>query len=204
MLYLILLLPVALAVCCCVLRPDGGRARSAVLLAVQGAELLLVLLAVCRGAELVSPVWHMSEALTFSLRLDRLAGFFCLLTAACWLLTMVYALRYMTHEERQPRFYVFFFLTETMVLGTALAARLRHALSLLRDDDTSVVPARAACAERPGGARRVEVSLLLRRGRVSRPVRDRRARVPMSRSALYRAVRSPRPRTGGCWRLRSA
>ena len=122
MLYLILLLPAALAVCCCVLRPDGGRARSAVLLAVQGAELLLVLLAVCRGAELVSPVWRMSEALTFSLRLDRLAGFFCLLTAACWLLTMVYALRYMTHEERQPRFYVFFFLTETMVLGTALAA----------------------------------------------------------------------------------
>ena len=122
MLYLILLLPAALAVCCCVLRPDGGRARSAVLLAVQGAELLLVLLAVCRGAELVSPVWHMSEALTFSLRLDRLAGFFCLLTAACWLLTMVYAMRYMTHEERQPRFYVFFFLTETMVLGTALAA----------------------------------------------------------------------------------
>ena len=122
MLYLILLLPAALAVCCCVLRPDGGRARSAVLLAGQGAELLLVLLAVCRGAELVSPVWHMSEALTFSLRLDRLAGFFCLLTAACWLLTMVYALRYMTHEERQPRFYVFFFLTETMVLGTALAA----------------------------------------------------------------------------------
>ena len=47
MLYLILLLPAALAVCCCVLRPDGGRARSAVLLAVQGAELLLVLLAVC-------------------------------------------------------------------------------------------------------------------------------------------------------------
>ena len=122
MLYLILLLPAALAVCCCVLRPDGGRARSALLLAVQGAELLLVLLAVCRGAELVSPVWHMSEALTFSLRLDRLAGFFCLLTAACWLLTMVYSLRYMTHEERQPRFYVFFFLTETMVLGTALAA----------------------------------------------------------------------------------
>lgn len=34
MLYLILLLPAALAVCCCVLRPDGGRARSAVLLAV--------------------------------------------------------------------------------------------------------------------------------------------------------------------------
>ena len=58
MLYLILLLPAALAVCCCVLRPDGGRARSAVLLAVQGAELLLVLLAVCRGAELVSPVWR--------------------------------------------------------------------------------------------------------------------------------------------------
>lgn len=76
MLYLILLLPAALAVCCCVLRPDGGRARSAVLLAGQGAELLLVLLAVCRGAELVSPVWHMSEALTFSLRLDRLAGAF--------------------------------------------------------------------------------------------------------------------------------
>lgn len=195
MLYLILLLPAALAVCCCVLHPDGGRARSAVLLAVQGAELLLVLLAVCRGAELVSPVWHMSEALTFSLRLDRLAGFFCLLTAACWLLTMVYALRYMTHEERQPRFYVFFFLTETMVLGTALAADF-VTLYLFFEMTTllSFPLVLHAQSDRACSARR-SISTTPSRARFS-PCSGSSCSRPMSRSALYRAVRSPRPPDG--------
>lgn len=91
MLYLILLLPAALAVCCCVLRPDGGRrARRAARGAGRGASSGAPRRLPRRGACLAR-LAHERGGLTFSLRLDRLAGFFCLLTAACWLLTMVYA-----------------------------------------------------------------------------------------------------------------
>ena len=66
----------------------------------------------------------MTADLTFSLRLDDLGRFFCLLTAVCWLLTIPYASVYMTHEGHHPRFYVFLMLTEAAVLGAALAADL--------------------------------------------------------------------------------
>ena len=122
MLYLILLLPAALALVCCFFRPGGGRGQSAAMLAVQASEVGLLIYAACCAQGQTSTVWHMSAQLTFSLRLDRLGSFFCLLTAVCWLLTVLYAPRYMAHEEHRPRFYAFLFLTETMVLGTALAA----------------------------------------------------------------------------------
>ena len=122
MLYLILLLPAALALVCCFFRPSGGRGQSAAMLAVQASEVGLLIYAACCAQGQTSTVWHMSAQLTFSLRLDRLGSFFCLLTAVCWLLTVLYAPRYMAHEEHRPRFYAFLFLTETMVLGTALAA----------------------------------------------------------------------------------
>ncbi len=120
MLYLILLLPLALAALS-LIRND--RART-VILAVGQALLLAVLIAACTLGDTATPVWHMTADLTFSLRLDGLGRFFCLLTAVCWLLTIPYAAVYMTHEGHHPRFYVFLMLTEAAVLGAALAADL--------------------------------------------------------------------------------
>ena len=120
MLYLILLLPLALAALS-LIRND--RART-VILAVGQALLLAVLIAACTLGDTATPVWHMTADLTFSLRLDGLGRFFCLLTAVCWLLTIPYAAVYMTHEGHHPRFYAFLMLTEAAVLGAALAADL--------------------------------------------------------------------------------
>lgn len=120
MLYLILLLPLALAALS-LIRND--RART-VILSVGQALLLALLIAACTLGDTATPVWHMTADLTFSLRLDGLGRFFCLLTAVCWLLTIPYAAVYMTHEGHHPRFYVFLMLTEAAVLGAALAATL--------------------------------------------------------------------------------
>ena len=120
MLYLILLLPLALAVLS-LIRND--RARTVILAAGQ-ALLLALLIGACTLGDMATPVWHMTADLTFSLRLDGLGRFFCLLTAVCWLLTIPYASVYMTHEGHHPRFYVFLMLTEAAVLGAALAADL--------------------------------------------------------------------------------
>ena len=120
MLYLILLLPLALAALS-LIRND--RARTVILAAGQ-ALLLALLIGACTLGDMATPVWHMTADLTFSLRLDGLGRFFCLLTAVCWLLTIPYAAVYMTHEGHHPRFYVFLMLTEAAVLGAALAADL--------------------------------------------------------------------------------
>ena len=118
MLYLILLLPLALAALS-LIRND--RART-VILAVGQALLLALLIGACTLGDMATPVWHMTADLTFSLRLDGLGRFFCLLTAVCWLLTIPYAAVYMPHSGGEPRFYVFLFTTEAVLLGTALAA----------------------------------------------------------------------------------
>ena len=112
MLYLILLLPLAMAALS-LIRND--RARTVILAAGQ-ALLLALLIAACTMGDTATPVWHMTADLTFSLRLDGLGRFFCLLTAVCWLLTIPYAAVYMTHEGHHPRFYVFLMLTEAAVL----------------------------------------------------------------------------------------
>ena len=115
MLYLILLLPLAMAALS-LIRNDRVRT---VILSVGQALLLALLIAACTLGDTATPVWHMTADLTFSLRLDGLGRFFCLLTAVCWLLTIPYAAVYMTHEGHHPRFYVFLMLTEAAVLGAA-------------------------------------------------------------------------------------
>ena len=120
MLYLILLLPLALAALS-LIRND--RARTVILAAGQ-VLLLALLIGACTLGDMATPVWHMTADLTFSLRLDGLGRFFCLLTAVCWLLTIPYASVYMTHEGHHPRFYAFLMLTEAAVLGAALAEEL--------------------------------------------------------------------------------
>ena len=92
MLYLILLLPLALAALS-LIRND--RART-VILSVGQALLLALLIAACTLGDTATPVWHMTADLTFSLRLDGLGRFFCLLTAVCWLLTIPYAAVYLS------------------------------------------------------------------------------------------------------------
>lgn len=122
MLYILILIPLLLGVVCAFFKSGGSKKQTAFMLLVQALLTGLILFTVCTGGDRATTPVHFTETLTFSLKMDQLAAFFCLLTAVCWLLTILYAYVYMKHEGKEPRFYAFLFLTESMVLGSALAA----------------------------------------------------------------------------------
>lgn len=120
MLYIILLLPLALGFLPLICK-SRTRGHTACMLAGQGAETALVIYAIAAGSRWASPPLHLTESLSFSLELDGVGAVFCTLIAISWLLTLLYASVYMSHQAHQPRFYFFLFATESAMLGTALA-----------------------------------------------------------------------------------
>lgn len=121
MLIAIVLLPFLFGLSCAFWKEGRSKSKVILMLIMQATELSLVIYAVMHRLTLNAPVWYMTESLTFSLKMDPVGAFYCVLTAACWLLTILYASVYMTHEGGEPRFYTFLFTTEAMVLGSALA-----------------------------------------------------------------------------------
>ena len=121
MLYCIILLPLLLGIVCAFTKEEQRNSRTVFLLIGQSITLALVLWCGLSGREFSTTPWHMTSSLTFSLQMDAVGAFFCALTAFCWLLTIPYANRYMTHEGGEPHFYAFLLTTEAAVFGTALA-----------------------------------------------------------------------------------
>ena len=109
MLYGMILLPAVMGLFCAFTKGEQRRLRTTVLLTGQIALLLLAGYAALTGQDYATPVWHMTETLTFSLRLDAVGILYCCLTAFCWLLTIPYASVYMPHEGGEPHFYAFLF-----------------------------------------------------------------------------------------------
>ncbi len=124
MLFVILLLPLLLGIGCFFMKNAFSKAHTALLLTVQSAVVALLGYAAFGRGTWETAAIHLTDSLTFALQLDGLGALFCLLASVCWLLTIPYCTVYLHHEEHVPRFYGFYFLTETMVLGTALAADL--------------------------------------------------------------------------------
>ena len=123
LLYSLLLLP-ALAGVLCILFSQWDKKHSLLLLIPQGFITGLIIFIVLSGLTPAAPAYSLSDTLSFSLQWDPLGGFFAALVSVCWLLSIPYAAVYMSHEAHLGRFYTFFFLTESAVLGTALAADL--------------------------------------------------------------------------------
>lgn len=122
MLYLILLLPFLLGIACAFCKEENARRLTPVLAAAQTVLTALVIYAAVSGRDWATSVVYLTDSLTFSLKLDGVAAVFAVVTAVCWLLTIPYAAVYMPHSGSEPRFYVFLFTTEAVLLGTALAA----------------------------------------------------------------------------------
>lgn len=120
MLLIILLLPAAIAVFCGLQRGDLRPGAYRVMAAAQAAVTLLCGAAALRGGY-ETPLFHLTDTLTFSLRTDAMGGLFAVLTAVFWLLSIPYSSVYMKHEHGEPGFFCFLFLTESAMLGAAFA-----------------------------------------------------------------------------------
>jgi len=63
-------------------------------------------------------------ALGLEFRVDPMGLLFALITSFVWMLATIYALTYMSHEEKTNRFYFFLMLTLAANLGVVLAGNL--------------------------------------------------------------------------------
>ena len=86
-------------------RAKGGLLTAA--LALEAAAVFALL--PYRGAEMT--LFSMTPALTARLRMDALSRLFMAVAAFGFLLSGIYALRYMSHSERRGSFYSFFLLS---------------------------------------------------------------------------------------------
>jgi len=120
MIILLILLPVALGVFCACQKDNFGRKQVSVMMAVQAVVAVLAAVVFIRGCGF-SCTMEVTSTLQFSLRCDPFGSFFALLVSLCWLLSIHYASVYMKHEHREPRFFLFVFLTEGAMLGAAFA-----------------------------------------------------------------------------------
>lgn len=98
------------------------RGRLTFLLTMQIVETALVVWTLVSGRSYATNIWHLTESLTIAMKLDGVAAVFSALTAVAWLLAFIYSVEYMSHSQNEARFYVFLFLSEGMLLGTALSA----------------------------------------------------------------------------------
>ena len=98
------------------------RGRLTFLLTMQIIETALVVWTLVSGRSYTTNIWHLTESLTIAMKLDGVAAVFSALTAVAWLLALIYSVEYMSHSQNEARFYVFLFLSEGMLLGTALSA----------------------------------------------------------------------------------
>ena len=121
MLILLIALPLLTALAAALPFPSR-RGRLTFLLTMQIIETALVVWTLVSGRSYATNIWHLTESLTIAMKLDGVAAVFSVLTAVAWLLALIYSVEYMSHSQNEARFYVFLFLSEGMLLGTALSA----------------------------------------------------------------------------------
>ncbi len=67
---------------------------------------------------------HFSDKVSFTLQLDGLGSIFAGLIAILWPIATLYAFEYMSHEERERPFFMFYTMTFGVTLGITLAGNL--------------------------------------------------------------------------------
>lgn len=122
LLIFVILFPMAggIALSCLPLRSRALRLSLCTILAIEAAAVAALLPNL--GAEL--HLFSMTEALSVSLRMDEVSRLFLIVAAGGFLLSGIYATRYMSHGGRENSFYGFFLLTLGALVGMDLSANL--------------------------------------------------------------------------------
>lgn len=66
-------------------------------------------------------LFYLTRKLPVEFRVDKLTILFNILVTTMWLLAGVFSFEYMKHEERNESFYLFYLLTESVLLGLGMA-----------------------------------------------------------------------------------
>lgn len=84
------------------------------------ATLVLTINALLHGGTLV--VFNLTSTLPIKLKVDEMTYLFNILVSVMWTLAGIYSFEYMKHEENNESFYLFYLLTEAVLLGLGMAS----------------------------------------------------------------------------------
>ena len=90
--------------------------------AVVIATSLIVWSLLCGGTTATFHVVHFVNDLSISFKIDGMTMVFAGLVSVLWPLATLYAFEYMTHEEREKTFFLFYIMTYGVTLGIAFAS----------------------------------------------------------------------------------
>lgn len=116
-----ILLPALAALVLPFLKNKQGK-HSCVLLALALEAVLAANALFLPERELV--LFSMTESLSIALRLDGISKLFMAISAFGFLLTGVYAFRYLEHDQNDDRFFLFFLLSQAALMGMDFARNL--------------------------------------------------------------------------------
>ena len=66
-------------------------------------------------------LFYLTRKLPVMFRVDKLTYLFNILVTTMWLLAGIFSFEYMKHEDRNESFYMFYLLTESVLLGLGMA-----------------------------------------------------------------------------------
>ena len=101
------------------------RSRKSMLWYIEGtvaATSLIVAMLLLSGKSQVFHLIHFVNDLSISFKIDGMTMVFAGLVAVLWPLATLYAFEYMTHEEREKSFFMFYTMTYGVTLGIAFAS----------------------------------------------------------------------------------
>ncbi len=119
----VILLPLAAGALLPILNPRTRQTRACYVLTALLLEAALVTWLLLQ-AQAEFFVFSMTEVLTVAFRMDGVSRLFLLIAAYGYLLTGIYALRYMEHEGRENSFFSFYLLSLGALAGMDLARNL--------------------------------------------------------------------------------
>ena len=119
----VILLPLAAGALLPILNPRTRKTRACYVLTALLLEAALVTWLLLQ-AQAEFFVFSMTETLTVAFRMDGVSRLFLLIAAYGYLLTGIYALRYMEHEGRENSFFSFYLLSLGALAGMDLARNL--------------------------------------------------------------------------------
>ena len=124
LLYLTLLLPLVGGAMLPLFRFKSVKSRGIYVEAVVLATTALVWTLLLNRTEETFVLYHMTDALALSFKVDGLSCVFTGLVSFLWPLASLYGFEYMTHEERPNTFFAYYTMTYGVTLAIATAANL--------------------------------------------------------------------------------
>lgn len=116
------LLPIVMGIIMSLLRVKSIKVTQSLVVGTVLVNFAALIYALNFGSQLT--VWQVTESLAISFNIDGLGLIFVILVSVIWVLAVIFAIEYMSHEVNIIRFYIFYLMTLGSMIGIGASANI--------------------------------------------------------------------------------